>query len=180
MFIINEDTLEYPIAEGAVRTLFPSTLFPTPFIPPEPYYWVHDTLLPEWDRQREYLKELDPVKTDGVWWRQYEILPLNAETIQENEEAAQRQLVASIVDQTQGRLDAFAKTRNYDGILSLCTYSTSTNSKFQVEGQYGIEMRDATWAKLYDILAKVEAGTRPTLSSYAEIEHELPATQWPF
>ncbi len=86
---------------------------------------------------------------------------------------------AAIVVATQRRLDDFARTRNYDGILSLCTYATSTNAKFQAEGQYGVEARDATWAKLYEILAEVEAGTRPVPTGYAEIEPELPALVWP-
>ena len=84
-----------------------------------------------------------------------------------------------VIEQTQSRLDAFAKTRNYDGILSLCTYATSTNIKFQAEGQYGVTARDATWAKLYEILAEVEAGTRPMPVGFKDIEPELPILQWP-
>ena len=89
------------------------------------------------------------------------------------------QIQSEIVTATQKRLDDFAKTRNYDGILSLATYATSTVPKFQAEGQYGVEARDATWSKLYEILAEVEAGTRPMPSSYADIEFELPPLVWP-
>lgn len=84
-----------------------------------------------------------------------------------------------IIQATQQRLDIFAKTRNYDGILSLATYATSTNLKFQAEGQYGVEARDATWAKLYEILAEVEAGMRPMPVGFKDIEPELPILQWP-
>ena len=45
-------------------------------------------------------------------------------------------LQQSIVQATQARLDDFARTRSYDGILSACTYATSTVPKFQAEGQY--------------------------------------------
>jgi hypothetical protein len=84
-----------------------------------------------------------------------------------------------IIEQTQQRLDDFAKTREYDGILSLCTYATSTVPKFLAEGQYGVESRDATWAKLYEILDEVLAGTRPMPSGYTDIEPELPVLAWP-
>ena len=56
--------------------------------------------------------------------------------------------------------------------------ATSTNAKFQAEGQYGVEARDATWAKLYEIMAEVKAGTRPMTAGYNEIEPELPALEW--
>lgn len=89
------------------------------------------------------------------------------------------QIKESIIYQTQVRLDAFARTRGYDGVLSLCTYATSTVPKFAAEGQYGVEARDATWAKLYEILAEVEAGTRPMPEGYPDIEPELPELAWP-
>ncbi len=85
---------------------------------------------------------------------------------------------ASIMAATQARLDDFARTRNYDGILSLCTYATSTNPTFAKEGQYGVNMRDATWAKLYEMLAEVEAGIRPVPTGYVDIEAELPVLDW--
>ena len=91
---------------------------------------------------------------------------------------AQR-LMQSIVDATQKRLDDFAKTRNYDGILSAATYATSTSSEFAAEGRCCVEARDATWARLYAILADVEAGQRPAPSGFADIESELPALVWP-
>lgn len=91
---------------------------------------------------------------------------------------AQR-LMQSIVDATQKRLDDFARTRNYDGILSLCTYATSAAPKFKREGLYGVEARDATWAALYTILAEVEAGTRPPPSGFADVEASLPTLAWP-
>lgn len=89
------------------------------------------------------------------------------------------ELQTEIVESTQQRLDDFARTHGYDGILSLCTYATSTVPKFAAEGQYGVEARDATWAKLYQILAEVQAGTRPMPSGYGDIEPLLPVLEWP-
>lgn len=89
------------------------------------------------------------------------------------------EIQAEIVTATQARLDDFAKTRNYDGILSLCTYATSTVPKFKAEGQYGVEARDATWAKLYAMLGEIESGARPIPTGFADIEPELPSLAWP-
>lgn len=85
----------------------------------------------------------------------------------------------AIVAATQERLNAFARTRNYDGILSACTYATSAIPKFAAEGQCAVDARDATWVTLYDLLAQVLAGTRPMPTSYAEVEPLLPALTWP-
>lgn len=94
-------------------------------------------------------------------------------------ELRKAQLQDEIITAVQQRLDSFAATRNYNGMLSLCTYATSTNAKFSAEGQYGVELRDATWAKCYEILGEVEAGTRPLPTGYDEIAPELPTPNWP-
>lgn len=90
-------------------------------------------------------------------------------------EQLQRNFAAAI----QQRLDDFARTRNYDSILSACTYATSSVPKFQGEGQACVNLRDATWAAAYTILAEVQAGDRPMPASIADIEADLPAAVWP-
>ncbi|MDZ7920769.1 hypothetical protein [Rhodoferax sp.] len=85
------------------------------------------------------------------------------------------QFIASI----QNRLDDFARQRNYDSILSACTYATSAVAKFKAEGHACVNLRDATWAAAYDILGKVHTGQRPMPSSLADIEADLPALVWP-
>jgi len=89
------------------------------------------------------------------------------------------EIQAEVVAGTQARLDAFACTRNYDGILSACTYATSGVTQFSVEGQYCVTARDVTWAALYTLMAEVQAGTRPMPSGYADVEPLLPALVWP-
>lgn len=90
-----------------------------------------------------------------------------------------QELQAAIVNAVQVRLDAFAQTRNYDGILSAATYASSTVPKFAAEGQCAVNARDNTWATLYTVMAEVEAGTRPMPGSYADVEPLLPALVWP-
>ena len=90
---------------------------------------------------------------------------------------AEEQL-AAFTAAIQAHLDDFARTRNYDGILSAATYATSTVGKFRAEGQYAVEARDATWSKGYAIMDDVLAGARP-MPSLAEVLDELPPLAWP-
>ena len=78
----------------------------------------------------------------------------------------------------QSMLDETAKERNYDSILSLCTYATSTAVKFSDEGQAGVAWRDEVWSKGYTILADVESGVR-SIPTETELLSELPVFTWP-
>lgn len=85
---------------------------------------------------------------------------------------------SAIVTATQARLDAFAQQRGYDGILSACTYATSSVPKFMREGQGAVNARDATWAALHGIMGKVQAGELPMPSGFADVEPLLPVLEW--
>jgi hypothetical protein len=183
---INTTTLQYPLSEHDVRASFPNTSFATPFVAPDGYSWVFPAPAPAHDAVVQYARETAPVLTvKGTWEQQWKLVDRYA--TQDEADAAvaadtlakQAALQASIVQATQLRLDEFAQTRNYDGILAACTYATSTVPQFQAEGQACVEARDATWSTLYTLLAEVQAGTRPMPSSYADIESLLPALAWP-
>lgn len=89
------------------------------------------------------------------------------------------QVEADIIVQTQARLDTWAKMRGYDGILSACTYATSTVPKFATEGQLAVTKRDETWAALYAFVEQVKAGTQSMPTGYADVEPLLPVLEWP-
>lgn len=88
------------------------------------------------------------------------------------------QIIAQYTGAVQQHLDTFARTRNYDNILSAATYATCQVPKFKAEGQYAVVARDATWAKCYEVLVAVEAGSRP-MPTLDELLAELPVLAWP-
>ena len=81
-------------------------------------------------------------------------------------------------DAVQARLDSFAQTRGYDGILSACTYTASAVPQFRAEGEYAVHARDTTWAACYTVLGEVLAGQRP-LPTLDELFGLLPTLEWP-
>jgi hypothetical protein len=130
---------------------------------------------PEVDSLTHRVIELAPQLIDGNWTQVWEVIELSE--AEQNQKA--QQLSQQIAEQVQTRLDEFARTRNYSSMMSLCTYATSTNQKFQTEGQYGVEVRDATWATCYQILGEAMAGLRDIPHSLEDIESELPVLAWP-
>ena len=86
--------------------------------------------------------------------------------------------VAEYTSSVQNHLDTEAKTRNYDGILSACTYAGSSVPKFAAEGQACVLWRDSVWASCYAILEEVQAGQRqpPTVPELLAL---LPVIAWP-
>lgn len=113
------------------------------------------------------------------------LLPVGSVEITDEEATAiqspaptQAEIIASYTATVQKHLDDTAKQRGYDGILSACTYATSTNEKFQAEGQAAVVWRDAVWSTCYATLAAVESGATviPTIDELISV---LPAVVWP-
>lgn len=92
----------------------------------------------------------------------------------ETPEQVQQRMVAAV----QRHLDATARARNYDGILSLASYATSTHPPFAAEGRAGADWRDSVWGYCYQILADVQAGRR-TIPTEDQLIAELPIMVWP-
>lgn len=84
----------------------------------------------------------------------------------------------TMIDAIQKHLDTTAKTRGYDGILSLASYAVSAHPPFAAEGRAGANWRDAVWGYGYQVLAAVQAGTRTVPTPEALIA-ELPLMVWP-
>ncbi len=197
MYYINTETNQYPETEASIRAANPNTSFPVPFSPSEKYAYVFPYPQPTFNSVIQTVIEASPEFTSkGVWEQRWQVVSKFTEytdangvvhTVAEQEAAAiananaekLETLQRTIVMKTQERLDTFALTRNYSSILSATTYQNSAIPKFALEGAYARQVRDATWATLYQILADVQSGTRPAPNSYEDIEPDLPTLQWP-
>lgn len=82
----------------------------------------------------------------------------------------QEELVQRLTNTVQAHLDKTARERNYDSILSACSYAAAPNP-FQVEGLAFLNWRSSVWSTCYQILADVQANTR---SIPEDIVSELP------
>lgn len=180
---INTLTKKYPYSIFQLRQDNPEVSFPKELsdisLAEFGVYPVRFSEVPSFDRQTQTITEDFPVHKDGEWLQQWKISPLSDTEIIENKKNAAEILQAEIVQATQERLDSFARTRNYDGILSACTYATSNVPKFSREGQAAVNLRDATWAALYQILEDVQTGKRDAPTGFQDIEADLPALEWP-
>jgi hypothetical protein len=131
----------------------------------------------EHNRDTHKLVSCEPKEVDGVVYGM-EAVELSADELQAIMKSKVAKVKAEITQAVQQRLDAFAQTRNYDSILSACTYASSTVPQFSYEGQQCIDLRDATWGALYDIMRGVETGSRAMPPGYSDIEAELPVCEW--
>lgn len=104
---------------------------------------------------------------DGVAVLGWEVVAATPEEIQ-----------AAFMQFVQEHLDARARERGYDGILSAASYATSVNPRFGPEGAAYRDWRDAVWSHCYQVLADVQASARP-VPTEAELIAELPALVLP-
>jgi len=179
MNYINTTTNQYPVSENEIRATYPNTSFSVPFQAPEPYVGVFPAPTPMFDHISQSIREVTPILTNkGHWEQVWEVASLSVEQIAINKAEFLIALQTSIVQATQSRLDTFARARNYDSILSACTYATSAVPQFAAEGQIAVDARDATWMSLYTLLAEIQAGTRDAPTSFEDIELLLPELTW--
>lgn len=83
-----------------------------------------------------------------------------------------------ITQATQAWLDDWARSRNYDGILSACTYAASAVPQFATEGRAAVRVRDQTWGALYTLMQQVQTGQAPMPMSFADVLPLLPVPNW--
>lgn len=181
--IENGKAVGYPIYEDNFRYLFPDTVFPRSFtngILEGTGYEMYDYSQTPIVGPLQKLVEVAPTKHEnGNWYQTWSVVDLTGEELVVAQAKQIETTKQDIIVKTQTRLDAFARTRNYDGILSACTYVTSTVPSFKSDADYCVSARDATWAALYAFMTVVEAGQAPMPTSFADVEPLLPVLSWP-
>lgn len=96
MNYIHEETGEYPVSEDVLRARFPNMIFPKPFEPPDGYAVVPYGTLPEHDPATHRAVEVAPIRVDGAWQPQWQVVPLTQQEIDAMAaEAAQRRDAAT-------------------------------------------------------------------------------------
>ena len=80
---------------------------------------------------------------------------------------------AMLTVKVQKYLDTTAQKLGYDSCLSVCSYVDTGVAKFDEEGEAFRKWRSAVWAKGYEIVAQVQAGTRE-IPTEEELMTELP------
>lgn len=89
------------------------------------------------------------------------------------------QILASIAAAVQAHMDAAAQAAGYDDVKSAVTYAEEPAvPKFQNEGRAFRAWRSRVWALCYQLLAEVQAGSRPPLTA-EEVIAQLPALELP-
>ena len=175
----NNTVEKFPYSIGMLRKDNPNVSFPKVMSIEALAEWgVYPVTVvdnPDYDvsTQRIDVAEL-PTFVNGAWIIPKTVVDLTAEEVA----AVKAKQVEMYTNAVQEHLDSVAKDRNYDGILSLCTYATSSNTTFAAEGQAGVAWRDSVWTDCYTILANVESGVR-TQPTVEELVAELPTIVWP-
>jgi hypothetical protein len=180
------------LSEAEIRSNNPSTLFGSPFRSDE-YPPLFSTPMPVFDPTSEVVVRGPNKKIDGNWYRTWTVKSLSIEQQQAEMARATEEFKQMVINNVQQRLDEFVQTANYDSVNSISKYQNISDeeiasldqvtgamvAKFRAEARYMSLMTAVTWAKLYTILAEVQAGKRPAPTTFAEIEDELPTLSWP-
>lgn len=174
--VVNGAVTQYPLFPSSLREEFPQTSFPSDLTSADlsdfGVFRVTETPKPSAD-YTQVVQESQPVLVGGNWTQVWIV----RDATEEEEEAAFNEIASEYEDAVQRHLDATARTRGYDNILSACSYAAGTHPKFSVEGRDCIAWRSAVWEHSFQIMADVRAKLRP-IPTIEQVIAELPEIAW--
>jgi hypothetical protein len=115
---------------------------------------------------------------DGDVVRTVEVMALTTEELAELEAVRKAGILSTVMDQAQAALDKFAQDRGYGGIISVCTYDSSSIPRYAQDALRARTLRDQWWQELNVMHAEILAGTRPEPNGLADLLPDLPALTW--
>lgn len=69
------------MTEAEIRLENPNVSFPVPFAPTADYAFVVSTVQPQHDTSTQWVREVAPVESGGVWYKQWEIVDYTQEQL---------------------------------------------------------------------------------------------------
>lgn len=127
--------------------------------PPETAKWCNEN-------GNAFIEEIEP-NDEGA--RRFQIVAIPEPTQEEINAHTQARLTSAV----QNVLDTEAQKLGYDNCLSVCSYVDTGVQKFDDESRAFRKWRSEVWAKGYEILDEVLAGTRE-IPTEEELLAELP------
>lgn len=176
---INVTTGDYPVSENDIRAMTPNVSFANPFVPPANFKWVFPAPQPSYDPKSQHLVQGAPNLTGlGHYEQTWEVITLAPEQVASNELEATLKLQRDIITAMDNLFDTTAQSKKYDSRVT-CALRAGYTGPFQAEGIAFAQWMDTCNALGYQMLAEVQAGTRPMPSSVAEALALLPEMIWP-
>lgn len=147
---------------------------------------IEKTIIPNEDGSQSFVYDTEQYQIASKWCNTnnativehdtyFEVVAIEEETLTEEEQQAL--IHAQLTATAQAWMDKTAQTRNYDSILTACSYAGSTDKTFNAEGTACKAWRDSVWRACYAIEAEVLAGTRE-IPTEEELIAELPVLEW--
>lgn len=164
------------------REAFPNPSFP-PSGPSLDFYAANNcfpvSLSKPCDLDTHRLVSVPPYLEDGTVFT-VQVVNLSTDEMAQINATKTAKFIRSVEESAQAMLDAFARTKNYDGILSATTYAASSVPSFAADGAYAVLVRDQVWAALYALMEHIKAGIVPMPTSFEiDVKPVLPVLAWP-
>ena len=89
-YLLNTETMQWPIYEGDYKAMYPNVSFTNPLVPFPPCVWVQDTNQPLYNWITEGVREVTPTQSGEDWFRSWEVYSLPADEVAKNQEIAKQ------------------------------------------------------------------------------------------
>lgn len=150
---INTETMQHPLSEADIRSLYPQTSFPSPFVPPEQFALVFPAPQPAYDSVTQVVSEVVPELTAlGHWEQRWSVVPKFTEytddlevlhtVVEQLATQAEATRVAAVPSKVSMRQARLALLQN--GLLDTVNTNVGQLSpEAQIEWEYAIEVQKA-------------------------------------